>query len=69
MKTVIGYTKDSYKRSAPSATEFLSIEAAAKYLAERWPEHNADFYTKSIINDMNCDAIYFEDGSVILLGF
>ena len=66
MKAARGYTKDSYRQSAPSTTEFQSIEAAAEYLAKRWPEHSADFYTESIMNDTNCDAIYFEDGSVIL---
>lgn len=69
MKAVKGYTKDSYRQSAPSTTEFQSIEAAAEHLAKMWPEHNADFYAKSIMNDTNCDAVYFEDGSVILLGF
>lgn len=69
MKAVRGYTKDDYRKSSPSTKDFQSIEAAAEYLKKKWPERSADFYIESIMNDTNCDAVYFEDGSVILLGF
>lgn len=69
MKAVKSYTKEYYKQSAPSAMEFPSIESAAEYLLNKWHEHDIAYYTRSILNDTNCDAIYFDDSSVVLLDF
>ena len=67
MKAVKGYTKDYYLKetSAPIVKEFDTISQAAAYLAEK---HGAsvEYMTNSIMNDTNCDAIYFADGSVII---
>lgn len=67
MKAVRGYTKDDYQKetNAPIVKEFDTIAQAAAYLAKK---HSAsvEYMTSSIMNDTNCDAIYFEDGSVII---
>lgn len=67
MKAVTGYSKDDYRKetSAPIVKEFDTIAQAAAYLAEK---HNAsvEYMTSCIVNDANCDAIYFPDGSVVL---
>ena len=67
MKAVKDYTKDYYRKatSAPIIKEFAAIEAAAIYLSEK---HNTsvNHMISSIMNDTNCDAVYFPDGSVIL---
>lgn len=64
MKAVKGYKKDDY-RNAPTVLEFETIEQAAEYLANK---HNqsVNYMIRSIKDDTNCDAIYFNDGSVIL---
>ena len=67
MKAPKGYTKDYYRKeiNAPVVKEFDTIEAAAIYLSEK---HNASVkhMTSSIMNDTNCDAVYFPDGSAIV---
>lgn len=64
MKYVKGYTKDDY-RNAPTVLEFETIEQASEYLANKYKQ-SAEYMIRSIKDDTNCDAIYFDDGSVIL---
>jgi len=64
MKAVPGYTKDDY-RKAPVVLDFSTIAAAAEYLAQKYNQSIQDMEA-AILNDTNCDAIYFDDGSVIL---
>lgn len=70
MKAVKGYTKDYYRNgmSAPVILEFDNIGAAAEYLAKKHGL-NEEYAAESIINDTNCDAIWFDDGTVILYEF
>lgn len=64
MKAVKGYTKEDYMRG-PVNKEFASIDAAAEYLANKY-HSNPEYMRESILNDTNCDAVYFPDGSVII---
>ena len=68
MKAVKGYTKDSYRNLAPIAKEFITIDKAAEYLANKYNE-SKEYMTRSILDDTNGDAIYFDDNSVIILEF
>lgn len=66
MRAVRGYKKSDYLKMSPNVMEFNSIMEAAEYLAEKHSQSVEDM-VKAIENDTNCDAIYFEDGSVVLL--
>lgn len=66
MRAVRGYKKSDYQKMSPNVMEFDSIQEAAEYLAEKHSQPVEDM-VKAIENDTNCDAIYFEDGSVVLL--
>ena len=68
MKAVKGYTKEHYKSIAPTTKEFDTIEKASEYLANKYKESKVKMI-KAIKDDTNCDAIYFEDKSVIILEF
>lgn len=68
MKAVKGYDKESYKATAPIAKEFETIEKAAEYLSNKY-KMDKEYMVRSIKDDTNCDAIYFEDNSVIILEF
>ena len=67
MKAVRGYTKDNYRKetAAPIVKEFTTIDQAAAYLAKKYGAC-AEYMTRSIMDDTNGDAIYFEDGTVII---
>lgn len=67
MKAIKGYKKEDY-RNAPVVLEFQSIDEAAEYLAKKFST-SKDRMIDAIQNDTNCDAIYFDDGSVILNEF
>ncbi len=68
MKSVKGYSKEYYKNRSPVAKEFETIENAAEYLASKYGS-TVKKMKDSILNDTNCDAVYFEDGTVILCEF
>lgn len=68
MKAVKGYDKDYYRQTAPVVMEFEDIAQAAEYIAKKYGQPVEDM-THSIMNETNCDAIYFDDGTVILLEF
>ncbi len=70
MKAVKGYTKDHYRKieNAPVVKEFATISEAAEYLAQKH-RSSTEYMVNSIMNDTNCDAIYFPDDSVILYEF
>lgn len=64
MKAAKGHTKEDY-RNAPNILEFGTIEHAGKYLADKYNQ-SIECMIERIKDDTNCDAIYFEDGNVIL---
>lgn len=66
MRAVRGYKKSDYQKMSPNVMEFDSIQEAAEYLAEKHSQ-SVEYMVQSIKDDTNCDAIYFEDGSVVLL--
>lgn len=76
MKAANGCEKEYYRTStnAPIVKEFSKLGDAIEYLATKYNvsmdfEERADFMIKTaanIVDDANCDAIYFPDGSVIL---
>lgn len=66
MKAVKGYTKESYIENAPKHKEFKNIDLASKYLTTQYPTSLYDAIL-SILDDTNCDAIFFDDGSVVLI--
>ena len=70
MKAVRGYSKEYYRdpERAPIILEFTTIDAAAKHLAEKHG-HSFDYMKLSVLDDTNCDAIFFDDGTVILYEF
>lgn len=68
MKAVKGYTKEDYRNSAPVVKDFETIEKASEYLASKYNQ-SKEYMTRSILDDTNCDAIYFNDNSVIILEF
>ena len=65
MEAVKGYDKESYRQRCPVVKEFDSIQNAAEYLAQKY-NSTVEKMTDSIMNDTNCDAVYFPDGSVVL---
>lgn len=68
MKAVRGYKKSDYKKMSPKVLEFETVQAAAEYLAKKHGEPTESM-VRSIKNDTNCDAIYFDDDSCLLLEF
>lgn len=64
MKAAKGYSKEDYQKS-PVVLEFETIEKAAEYLEEKYNQDKGDMI-KAIKDDANEDAVYFEDGTVIL---
>ena len=70
MKAVKGYEKNYYMQEteAPSVKEFDTIQQAAEYLANKYGT-SVEYMTSSIMSSTNCDAIYFDDGSVIIYEF
>ncbi|MEE1078546.1 MAG: hypothetical protein UIC64_05775 [Agathobacter sp.] len=68
MKAVKGSTKESYRELAPIAKDFETIEKASEYLASKYNQ-SKEYMTRSILDDTNCDAIFFDDNSVIILEF
>ena len=64
MKYVKGFKKDDYLRGDVNK-EFDTMEQAAKYYSEKHGISIEDAIER-IKNDTNCDAIYFDDGSVII---
>lgn len=67
MKAVKGYSKEYY-RNLYAHKEFSSVDSAAEYLSKRYDQSKGHL-AESILNDTNCDAIYFDDNSVILYVF
>ncbi len=70
MKAIKGCTKEQYKEELAGGVikEFETIQEAAKYLAGKY-NSTVEYMERSIADDTNCDAIYFEDGSVLLCEF
>ena len=64
MEASRGYSKEDYKK-APVNLEFPTIDAAAEYLAAKH-DSTEEAMRACIQDDTNCDAVVFEDGSVIL---
>lgn len=73
MKAVKGYSKGDYinnaKSSGMNSLEFSTVEAAAEYVAAKYNKTSIIEAKEAILNDTNCDAICFDDGSVILYEF
>lgn len=66
MKAIEGFSKEDYKKEkAPVILEFDTIEKAAEYLAKKYNQ-SVEQMIKCIKDDTNCDAIYFNDNTVIL---
>ena len=68
MKAVRGYEKSYYIQRCPVAKEFETVQLAAEYLAEKY-NATTESMIDSIMNDTNCDAVYFPDGTVVLCEF
>ena len=66
MKAVKGKEKSYYLDQAPIAKEFDTIEQAAKYLADKY-NSSVEYMTHCIMDETNRDAVYFFDGTVVLL--
>lgn len=68
MRAVKGYTKEDYLKNAKKSKtrEFANMEEAVKYVSRVF-KMDKQTAQKSIENDTNCDMIYFEDGSVIVI--
>lgn len=64
MKYVKGYTKADY-RIGDVVREFDTMEAAAEYIAQKYGK-STEWAIEGIMNDTNCDAVYFDDGSVVI---
>lgn len=68
MKAVKGYDKEYYRATSPSVEEFETIDQAAEALVNKFGGVK-EYFINSIMDDTNCDCIYFPDDSVIILGF
>lgn len=64
MKAANGYSKEDYKK-APVVLEFETMEKAAEYLEKKYNQ-DKESIIRAIEDDTNEDAVYFEDGTVIL---
>lgn len=70
MKAVKGYTKNDYiaickEEEGGEVFNFKSMCEAVEYIAKFLPGSSKKEAVAGIINDTNCDWVFFEDESVI----
>lgn len=70
MKAVKGYTKNDYiaickEEEGGEAFNFKSMCEAVEYIAKFLPGSSKKEAVARIINDTNCDWVFFEDETII----